>query len=142
MSTPQQSPRAPIMHRTAPEAAALVTGRATGWGQRRHTLIGIAMLAVGLLVALGSLIWLGIRGNGAFLAVRETGLDPAAVFFFGTAGSVGELALVVTLMVLVPVAAFVAWRGYRRITDDGPSLPGVHQSNSPMAVRANIGAEH
>ncbi|SFS09026.1 hypothetical protein SAMN04487783_1199 [Agrococcus baldri] len=132
--------RGPIMHRTAPEAAPMVAGRATGWGSRRNAAVGIGMLVLGLIAALAALIALGTRIFPAFVAARETGGDAATYFFMGTAGSVGELVLVIALIVLVPVAVVVAWLGYRRVTDDGPSLAGVHQANSPNAVLNNIGA--
>lgn len=132
--------REPIMHRTALEAAPMVAGRATGWGSRRNTAVGIGMLVLGVVAALGALIALGGRVFPAFAAARESGGDAATYFFMGTAGSVAELVLVIALIVLVPVALVVGWLGYRRVTDDGPSLAGVHQSNSPNAVLNNLGS--
>jgi hypothetical protein len=132
---PVPGERGPIRHRTAPEAAPMVAGRATGWGDsRRRTLVGVAMLVVGGVLALGSLVALGTRISPAFAAARETGADPASVYFLGASGSGLELALVIALIVLVPVGIVLGWLGYRRLTDDGPSLAGVHVSNSPNAV--------
>lgn len=132
--------RGPIMHRTAPEAAPMVAGRATGWGSRRNTAVGIGMLVLGVVAALGALIALGGRVFPAFAAARESGGDAASYFFMGASGSVGELVLVIALIVLVPVAIVVGWLGYRRVTDDGPSLAGMHQSNSPAAIYNDLGA--
>lgn len=123
-----------IMHRTAPEAAPMVVGHAPAPASRRSTAVGITMLVVGVAAVIGALIALGARIFPAFRAVRDTALDPAAVFFMGTSGSVGELVLVIALMALVPIGIVVGWLGYRRLTDDGPSLAAMHQSNSPNAV--------
>lgn len=133
--------REPIMHRTAPEAAPMVVGRATGWGSGRHTAVGIGMLVFGIIATLGALIALGTRIFPAFVAARETGGDAASYFFMGTSGSIGELVLVIALIVLVPVAVAVGWVGYRRVTDDGPSLAGMHQANSPNAVINSFGSD-
>ena len=123
-----------IMHRTAPEAAPMVVGHAPAPASRRSTAVGIAMLVIGVAAVIGALIALGARIFPAFRAVRDTALDPAAVFFMGTSGSVGELVLVIALMALVPIGIVVGWLGYRRLTDDGPSLAAMHLSNSPNAV--------
>ena len=126
--------RGPIIHRTAPEAAPMVAGRATGWGSGRRTAVGVAMLVVGVVATFGALIGLGSRIMPTAEAVRDTDLDPVAVYFMGTAGSMGEPVLVIALIALVPIGIVLGWLGYRRLTDDGPSLAGVHQSNSPNAV--------
>lgn len=132
--------REPIMHRTAPEVTPMVAGRATGWGTGRGTAIGVAMFVVGLAVALGALIALGARVFPAFDAARDSGADPATVFFMGASGSVAELVLVIGLIVLVPVGIVLGWLGYGRITDDGPSLAALHQSNSPNAIINDLGS--
>ncbi|GEK81549.1 hypothetical protein [Agrococcus baldri] len=141
--TPQSNARQrePIMHRTAPEAAPMVAGRATGWGTRRQAIVGVTMLAVGIALALGAVIALGGRVFPTFATARETGADAASVFFMGAQGSTLELVLVIGLIVLLPVGIVVGWLGYRRITDDGPSLAGVHQSNSPNAVMNQLGID-
>ncbi|WP_347755586.1 hypothetical protein [Agrococcus sp. ProA11] len=130
----------PIRHRTAPEAAPMVAGRATGWGTKRRTSVGIAMLVVGLGLTAAALIALGARVFPAFDAARDSGVDPAAYYFMGTSGSVLELVLVIGLIALLPVGIVLGWLGYRQLVDDGPSLAGVHQSNSPNAI-INLGAE-
>lgn len=137
MDTSQQrsrNDRALVTHRTAPEAAPMVAGRATGWGTTHGTTVGVAMLIIGLIAAIGAIIAIGMRVFPAFDAVRDTGADPAAYFFGGADGSALELALVIGLIVLVPVGIVLSWLGYRRVTDDGPSLAGVHVSNSPNAI--------
>jgi len=131
-----------VMHRSSPEAAPMITGRASGWSARGRTATGVAMLAVGLAMALGSLLALGSRVFPAFRAARDTGADPAATFFWGTDGSALDLALVIGLIVLVPLGVVLGWLGYRRLTDDGPSLAGVHVSNAPNSVISQLGAGH
>ncbi|SDS00808.1 hypothetical protein [Agrococcus carbonis] len=76
----------------------------------------------------------GARVFPAFRSARDTGDDPWSLLFLGASGSGLELAMVVALIALVPVGLVLGWLGYRRLTDDGPSLAGVHVSNSPNAV--------
>ncbi|MCH1881849.1 hypothetical protein [Agrococcus sp. ARC_14] len=133
--------REPIMHRTAPEVAPMVVGRAVAHDASRGRIVaGIAMLVVGIAAVAAGVIGLGTRVGPTAVAVRDTDLDPVAVYFMGTAGSVGELVLVIALIALIPIGIVLGAIGYRRITDDGPSLPGVHVSSSPAATM-NIGGE-
>ena len=122
--------RGPIMHRTAPEAAPMVVGHAPAPASRRSTAVGIAMLVIGVAAVIGALIALGARIFPAFRAVRDTALDPAAVFFMGTSGSVGELVLVIALMALVPTTG----RRSRRCTSRTPRTPS--STTCPRAAAA------
>lgn len=127
--------REPIMHRTAPEAAPMIVGRASAQSGSRGRVVGaLAMLVIGLVATVGALIALGSRVMPTATAVRDTELDPVATYFMGTSSSVAELVLVIGLMVLVPVGIVLAVLGYRRLTDDGPSLAAIHVSNSPNSI--------
>ncbi|WP_072314568.1 hypothetical protein [Agrococcus sp. Marseille-P2731] len=132
------SEREPLHQRTAPEAAPMVVGRASERPSRRRSTLGIAMLVAGIAAVAVGLIGLGSRMLPTARAVRDTTLDPMATFFMGTAGSTGELVLVIVLIALVPVGIVLGWLGYRRLVDDGPSLAAMHQSNSPNAI-INLG---
>lgn len=133
------SERAPLHQRTAPEAAPMVVGRASERQSARRSIVGIAMLVAGIAAVAAGLIGLGSRVLPTARALRDTTLDPVATFFMGTAGSTGELVLVIALIALVPVGIVLWWLGYRRLVDDGPSLAAVHQSNSPNAVMSQGG---
>ncbi len=128
-----------IRHRTAPEAAPMVVGRASERPSARRTAAGIAMLVVGLAAVAVALVALGGRVLPTARAVRDSDLDPVATYFAGTTGSGSELALVIGLIVLLPVGVVLGWLGYRRLTDDGPSLPALHQSNAPSAGHMTLG---
>lgn len=129
------------IQRTAPEAPALPvqrnvdnSGRQAPRPPRRRTAIAAGMLVAGIVLAVGAMIALGTRIGPTAEAARGTELDAATLFFFGTSGSVAELALVVVLLLLLPVGIVLGVVGYRRLTDDGPALAAVHVSNTPNGV--------
>jgi len=133
------------IQRTAPEAASLPvqrtvdsSGRKAAPEPRRRIAVNAGMLVVGLVMAIGAMIALGSRIEPTADAVRGTEFDAATVFFSGTSGSGAELALVVVLLLMIPVGIVLGVVGYRRITDDGPSLGAVHVSNSPNAFINNV----
>lgn len=130
------------IQRTAPEAAALAVERSIDSSRtpvpsreaRRARTVGVVMLAIGIVLAIGAMIALGSRIGPTAEAVRGTELDAVSTFFLGTSGSMAELALAVVLLLLIPVGIVLAVIGYRRVTDEGPSLPAMHVSNSPNGV--------
>lgn len=133
------------IQRTAPEAASLPvqrtvdgSGRKAAPQPRRRIAVGAGMLVAGLVMTIGAMIALGSRIGPTAVAVRGTELDAVSVFFSGTSGSGAELALVVVLLLMIPVGIVLGVLGYRRITDDGPSMAAVHTSNSPNAVINNV----
>lgn len=128
-----------IRHRTAPEAAPMVVGRATERPPARRTAVGIAMLVAGIAAVGVGLIGLGARILPTARAVRDTTLDPVATYFLGTEGSTAALVLAIVLIALVPAGIVLGWLGYRRLTDDGPALAALHQSSSPNAVMSQGG---
>lgn len=105
------------IQRTSPEAPAL------------------AMLVAGCALVAAGLVGAGARLNAAIATAREGSLDPVATFFLGADGpSIGDLLLTVGLLVLIPIGIVLAWLGYRRVTDDGPAMAGVHMSSSPNGI--------
>lgn len=137
-----QRPTQTGIQRTSPEAPALAvqrtidsSGRRAPSPSARHRAAAIGMLIAGCALVAAGLLGAGARLNAAIAAAREGSLDPMATFFLGADGaSVPELLLTIALLALIPLGLVVAWLGYRRVTDDGPSLPGVHVSNTPNGV--------
>ena len=72
-----------------------------------------------------------VVGHAPAPASRRSTAVGIAMLVIGVAAVIGAL---IALMALVPIGIVVGWLGYRRLTDDGPSLAAMHQSNSPNAV--------
>lgn len=132
------------IQRTAPEAASLAVERsvdtsgrqyAPSADARRGRAAALAKLVVGCALVAAGIIGAGARLNAAIATAREASLDPVATFFLGADGaSIPHLLLTVALLALIPIGIVLAWLGYRRVTDAGPSLGAIHVSNSPNGV--------
>lgn len=137
-----QKPTETGIQRTAPEAPALVvrrtidgSGRQAAPVTRGSRAAAIAMLVAGCALVGAGLVGAGARLNAAIAIAREASLDPVTTFFLGAdRASVGDLLLTVGVLALIPIGIVLAWLGYRRVTDDGPSMASVHASNSPNGV--------
>ena len=132
------------IQRTAPEAPALAVQRtidgsgrraAPSAAMRRSRATALMMLIAGCALVAAGLFAVGVRVNEAIAIARERTLDLVATLFLGADGaSVGQLVLTIGLFALIALGIVLAWLGYRRVTDDGPSLAAAHVSNSPNGV--------
>lgn len=132
------------IQRTAPEAAALAVERAVDTSGRQHApsaavrrgrTTALATLIVGCALVAAGVIGAGARLNQAIATAREGSLDPVTTFFLGASGaSIPDLLVTIALLVLIPIGIVLAWLGYRRVTDAGPSLGAMHVSSSPNGV--------
>ena len=132
------------IQRTSPEAPALAVERAVDTSgrqaepsadARRGRAVAIAMLIAGCALVAAGMVGAGARLNSAITTAREGSLDPVTTFFLGADGaSVPDLLLTIGLLALIPIGIVLAVLGYRRVTDQGPSLGAMHVSNSPNGV--------
>ncbi len=136
------------IQRTAPEAPALAVERAVDTSGRqfapsadagRGRAAALARLIAGCALVAAGLIGAGARLNAAIATAREGSLDPVATFFLGAGGdSLPDLLLTSALLALIPIGVVLAWLGYRRVTDAGPSMGAMHASSSPNGVIGRI----
>ncbi|MGM1030705.1 MAG: hypothetical protein ACQEWM_12675 [Actinomycetota bacterium] len=132
------------IQRTSPEAPSLAVQRgvdtsgrqaAPSADARRDRASALGMLIAGCALVAAGILGAGTRLNTAIATAREGSLDPVATFFLGADGaSVPDLLLAIALLALIPIGIVLAWLGYRRVTDAGPSVGAMHVSNSPNGV--------
>lgn len=95
--------------------------------QRRTAL---ALLMGGLVTAIGSMIWFGLRLSGGIAQARAAEVDPMT-FLFADAGTT-IVTLIPVVLILLGIAAVAI--GYRRFVEPGPAAQ-VHNSEYPGFMR-------
>lgn len=95
----------------------------------------LATLIAGLVVAIGSMIWLGTRVTGGIAQARAVEGDPMA-FLFDDAGTT-ILTLLPALLIVLGLAAVLV--GYRRFVEPGPDAPVHTYSEHPSFLRQGQG---
>lgn len=94
----------------------------------------LALLMGGLVTAIGSMIWFGMRLNTGVVQARAAEVDPMALLF-GDAGSMIVTLIPVALMLLGIIAVAI---GYRRFVEPEPSAAAVPYPVHPAAHQRQI----
>lgn len=90
----------------------------------------LAILMGGLITAIGSMIWFGMRLTDGIAQARAAEGDPMALLF-GDAGTT-IVTLIPVALILLGIAAVAI--GYRRFVEPGPAAQ-VHNSEYPGFLR-------